>query len=166
MTYWRYFKEGKWNKEVDVRDFMDKNYKEYLGDSSFLVGPTESSTKLHQMVVDLLEEEKRRGGVIELDTNVVASITSHQAGYLDKSIEKIVGLQTDKPFKRAFHPYGGIQVAVKAAEAYGYHISDELKHVFTEYRKTHNQGVFDVYNQDIRKSKTFRNHYRITRWLW
>ena len=153
MSYWRQFKEGKWNQTVDVRDFMDKNYTEYLGNSSFLVGPTANSLKLNKMVLDLLDEEKSKGGVIELDTHVVASITSHGAGYLDRSIEKIVGLQTDKPFKRAFHPYGGIQVAVKAAEAYGYHISDELKHVFTEYRKTHNQGVFDVYNQDIRKAR-------------
>ena len=153
MSYWRQFKEGKWNQTVDVRDFMDKNYTEYLGNSSFLVGPTANSLKLNKMVLDLLDEEKSKGGVIELDTHVVASITSHGAGYLDRSIERIVGLQTDKPFKRAFHPYGGIQVAVKAAEAYGYHISDELKHVFTEYRKTHNQGVFDVYNQDIRKAR-------------
>jgi len=153
MSYWRSFKEGKWKTEVNVRDFIDKNYNEYRGNSSFLVGPTSSSIALNQMFFNYLEEEKVKGGVIELDTDVVASITSHQAGYINKNLEKIVGLQTDKPFKRAFHPYGGIQVATKAAEAYGYHISENLKHVFTEYRKTHNQGVFDVYSSDIRKAR-------------
>ena len=153
MTYWRSFKEGKWNSSVDVRDFIDKNYTEYKGNSSFLVSATKDTLKLNQMVLDLLKEEKVKGGVIELDTDVVASMTSHGAGYLNKDIEKIVGLQTDKPFKRAFHPYGGIGVATKAAEAYGYHINDDLKHVFTEYRKTHNQGVFDVYSLDIRKAR-------------
>ncbi|HPG42241.1 MAG TPA: formate C-acetyltransferase [Acholeplasmataceae bacterium] len=132
---------------------MINNYKEYMGDASFLAGPTDSSIKLNQMFEGFLEEEKKNGGVIELDTHVVASITSHGPGYIDKDLEKIVGLQTDKPFKRAFHPYGGIQVATKAAEAYGYHVDDELYKVFTEYRKTHNQGVFDVYNADIRKAR-------------
>jgi formate C-acetyltransferase len=153
MSYWRNFKEGNWKNTVNVRDFIDKNYTEYLGNSSFLVGPTSNSIKLNNMVLNFLEQEKQNGGVIELDTDVVASITSHKAGYLDQNIEQIVGLQTDKPFKRAFHPYGGIQVAVKAAESYGYHVSDDLKHIFTEYRKTHNQGVFDVYNADIRKAR-------------
>jgi len=153
MSYWRGFKEGSWMKEINVRDFMNQNYTEYLGTSSFLTGSTESSLVLNKRILEQLEEEKQKGGVIELDTDVVASITSHNAGYINKSLEKIVGLQTDKPFKRAFHPYGGIQVATKAAEAYGYHISDNLKHVFTEYRKTHNQGVFDVYNGDIRKAR-------------
>ena len=153
MSYWRNFKEGNWKNKVNVRDFIDKNYTEYFGNSSFLVGPTNNSIKLNSMVLDFLEQEKVNGGVIELDTDVVASITSHKAGYLDQNIEQIVGLQTDKPFKRAFHPYGGIQVAVKAAESYGYHVSDDLKHIFTEYRKTHNQGVFDVYSADIRKAR-------------
>jgi len=153
MSYWRNFKEGNWKNTVNVRDFIDKNYTEYFGNSSFLVGPTNNSIKLNSMVLDFLEQEKVNGGVIELDTDVVASITSHKAGYLDQNIEQIVGLQTDKPFKRAFHPYGGIQVAVKAAESYGYHVSDDLKHIFTEYRKTHNQGVFDVYSADIRKAR-------------
>jgi formate C-acetyltransferase len=153
MNAWQGFKQGIWTKEVNVRDFMIHNYKEYLGDASFLQGPTESSLKLNLLFDGYLAEEKEKGGVIELDTHVVASITSHGPGYMDKHLEKIVGLQTDKPFKRAFHPYGGIQVASKAAEAYGYHIDDELYKVFTEYRKTHNQGVFDVYNADIRKAR-------------
>jgi formate C-acetyltransferase len=153
MSAWNGFKEGKWMSSIDVRDFIDKNYTEYQGSSSFLVGPTENSLKLNQLFEGYLKEEKDKGGVIELDTHVVASITSHGPGYMEKEIEKIVGLQTDKPFKRAFHPYGGIQVAVKAAESYGYHVDDELKHIFTEYRKTHNQGVFDVYNADIRRAR-------------
>ncbi|HRX44650.1 MAG TPA: pyruvate formate lyase family protein, partial [Acholeplasmataceae bacterium] len=119
MNAWQGFKKGTWMNEVNVRDFMINNYKEYMGDASFLAGPTDSSIKLNQMFEGFLEEEKKNGGVIELDTHVVASITSHGPGYIDKDLEKIVGLQTDKPFKRAFHPYGGIQVATKAAEAYG-----------------------------------------------
>ena len=153
MTFYRGFKEGNWTQNINVREFMHLNYKEYTGDSKFLVGPTEASQKLNQMFFDFLEEEKKLGGVIELDTHVVASMTSHKAGYINQSLEKIVGLQTDRPFKRAFHPYGGIQVAVKAAEAYGYHIDEQLKEVFTLYRKTHNQGVFDVYHSDIRKAR-------------
>jgi formate C-acetyltransferase len=153
MSAWRMFKEGKWIEEINVRDFMLLNYKEYLGDSSFLEGPTESSLILNEMFLGFLEQEKQNGGVIELDTKVVASITSHGPGYIDQRLEKIVGLQTDRPFKRAFHPYGGINVAVKAAEAYGYHVDDETKHIFSEYRKTHNQGVFDVYNADIRRAR-------------
>lgn len=150
MNNWNGFKGDSWTGSVNVRDFIVDNYEEYLGDESFLVGPTEASTKLNDLFIDLLRQEKENGGVLECDTDVVASITSHGPGYLDKSLEKIVGLQTDKPLKRGFHPYGGIQVAVKAAEAYGYHVSDDLQHVFTHYRKTHNQGVFDVYNKEIR----------------
>lgn len=153
MSAWRKFVQGTWNKEINVRDFMSLNYKEYLGDSSFLQGPTESSLKLNEMFYGFLEEEKQKGGVIELDTKVAATLTSHGAGYIDKNLEKIVGLQTDKPFKRAFHPFGGINVAVKAAESYGYHVDDETKFIFNEYRKTHNQGVFDVYNADIRRAR-------------
>ncbi len=153
MSAWRNFTEGKWVEEINVRDFMSLNFKEYLGDSSFLVGPSKSSLKLNDMFFGFLKEEKEKGGVIELDTKVVASITSHGPGYIDKKLEKIVGLQTDKPFKRAFHPYGGINVAVKAAEAYGYEVDEDVKHIFSEYRKTHNQGVFDVYNADIRKAR-------------
>jgi len=153
MKAWQGFKQGLWMNKIDVRDFMIQHYTEYLGDASFLQGPTASTIKLNDMFNNYLKEEKEKGGVIELDTHVVASITSHGPGYMDQQLEKIVGLQTDKPFKRAFHPYGGIQVATKAAEAYGYKIDDELYKVFTEYRKTHNQGVFDVYNADIRRAR-------------
>lgn len=154
MKGWTGFKKGSWCESVNVRDFIVSNYTEYLGDSAFLVGPTEASVKLNDIFLDLLKQEKDNGGVLECDTAVVAGITSHGPGYIDKDLEKIVGLQTDKPLKRGFHPYGGIQVAVKAAEAYGYHINDDLQHVFTNYRKTHNQGVFDVYNAEIKRARS------------
>jgi len=150
MKKWEGFKLGNWANSVNVRDFIVENYEEYLGDESFLVGPTDASTQLNNMFIDLLRQEKENGGVLECDTEVVTSITSHGPGYIDQKLEKIVGLQTDKPLKRAFFPYGGIQVAVKAAESYGYHVNPELVHIFNEYRKTHNQGVFDVYNDEIR----------------
>ncbi|MDG0889399.1 formate C-acetyltransferase [Paracholeplasma manati] len=150
MKKWEGFKLGNWANTVNVRDFIVENYEEYLGDESFLVGPTDASTKLNNMFIDLLRQEKENGGVLECDTEVVSSITSHGPGYIDQNLEKIVGLQTDKPLKRAFFPYGGIQVAVKAAEAYGFNVKPELVHIFNEYRKTHNQGVFDVYNEEIR----------------
>lgn len=150
MKKWEGFKLGNWANSVNVRDFIVENYEEYLGDESFLVGPTDASTQLNNMFIDLLRQEKENGGVLECDTEVVTSITSHGPGYIDQKLEKIVGLQTDKPLKRAFFPYGGIQVAVKAAESYGYNVNPELVHIFNEYRKTHNQGVFDVYNDEIR----------------
>ena len=150
MKKWEGFKQGSWTELVNVRDFIVENFEEYKGDGSFLVGPTDASTKLNEALIDLLRQEKENGGVLGCDTDVVASINSHGPGYINKDLEKIVGLQTDEPLKRGFHPYGGIQVAVKAAESYGYHISDDLQHTFTHYRKTHNQGVFDVYNNEIR----------------
>ena len=150
MKKWEGFKLGNWANSVNVRDFIVENFDEYLGDESFLVGPTDASSKLNEMFIDLLRQEKENGGVLECDTDVVSSIVSHGPGYIEKSLEKIVGLQTDKPLKRAFFPYGGIQVATKAAESYGFHVTPELVHIFNEYRKTHNQGVFDVYNDEIR----------------
>lgn len=153
MNAWRGFKSGSWKKEINVRDFMIKNYKEYMGDSSFLVGPTESSIKLNERFYDLLKLEKEQGGSLGMDTKIVSSLTSHEAGYINKDLEKIVGLQTDAPFKRAFHPYGGINVAYKAAKAYGYEIDPEMIHIFNTYRKTHNQGVFDVYSPEIRNAR-------------
>src|SRR5690554_4096502 len=107
MKAWRGFKSGNWEKEIDVRDFINKNYTEYLGNSEFLVGTTDASLKLNEMFKGYLKEEKDKGGVIDMDTKVISSITSHGAGYINKDLEKIVGLQTNKPFKRAFHPYGG-----------------------------------------------------------
>ncbi len=154
MNAWRSFKGGSWEKEINVRDFMINNYTEYLGDSAFLEGPTESSTKLNERFYELLKLEKEQGGALDMDTKVVSSMTSHAAGYINKDLEKIVGLQTDAPFKRAFHPYGGIKIAYKAAKAYGYDIDPEMIHIFSTYRKTHNQGVFDVYSPDIRAARS------------
>ncbi|MFA6801130.1 MAG: formate C-acetyltransferase [Acholeplasmataceae bacterium] len=153
MNAWRDFKNGSWENEINVRNFMIANYEEYLGDSSFLVGPTENSTKLNKQFFDLLKLEKENGGTLGMDTDVVSSMTSHGPGYIDKDLEKIVGLQTDAPFKRAFHPYGGINVAYKAAKAYGYEIDPTMLHIFSAYRKTHNQGVFDVYSPEIRNAR-------------
>ncbi len=153
MNPYKNFKSGAWENTINVRDFIQNNYSEHTQDGTFLKGPTDASTQLNTLVNNLLLKELKSGGVLEMDTNVVASITSHDAGYIEKDLEKIVGLQTDKPFKRAFHPYGGINVAKKAVEAYGYKISDEMDEIFNTYRKTHNQGVFDAYTQDVRKAR-------------
>lgn len=153
MSHWQGFKEGIWQKKVDVRDFIVNNYSEYLGTSDFLSGPTAASLSLNEQFKNLIKAEKENGGTIGMDTDIVSSITSHGAGYIDQKLEKIVGLQTEKPFHRAFHPYGGINVAYNAAKAYGYEIDENLKHIFTEYRKTHNQGVFDVYTKEIRAAR-------------
>ncbi len=153
---WKGFKDGQWTKAIDVRDFINKNYTEYLGDGTFLAGPTASSKKLNEMFVNFLQEEREKGGVIDMDVEIPSTITSHKAGYIQKDIETIVGLQTDKPFKRGFHPFGGINIAAKAAEAYGYTVPEKTMHLFTEYRKTHNQGVFDAYTPEIRRAR--RSH--------
>lgn len=153
MKAWRKFNEGTWQTRIDVRDFIQNNYTDYRGDDTFLEGPTESSTILNEQVNAFLLRELKEGGVLEMDTDTVSSITSHKAGYIDKDLETIVGLQTDKPFKRAFHPYGGINVAKKALEAYGYKVSDRMDEIFSKYRKTHNQGVFDAYTQEVRKAR-------------
>jgi len=153
MNAWHNFKQGEWVKTIDVRDFILNNYSEYKGDDTFLVGPTEATKVLNNHVNQYLLDELKQGGVIDMDTDVVSSITSHQAGYIDQSLEKIVGLQTDQPFKRAFHPYGGINVAKKALEAYGYKVSNQMDEIFSKYRKTHNQGVFDAYTQEVRKAR-------------
>jgi len=154
---WEGFKEGKWCERIDVRDFIQKNYTPYEGDSSFLAGPTDATNKLWTKVLDLMKQEREAGGVLDMDTKVVSSLVSHGAGYIDESmkdLEKIVGLQTDKPFKRSLMPYGGINMAVKACSENGYEVDDEIKHIFTEYRKTHNQGVFDVYTPEMRAART------------
>lgn len=153
MNAYRKFKGGSWEKEINVRDFMLANYSEYMGDDQFLAGPTKSSIALNDKFHELLKLEKEKGGAIDMDTKVVSSMTSHKAGYIDKDLEKIVGLQTDAPFKRAFHPYGGIKVSYKAAKAYGYEIDPSMMHIFNIYRKTHNQGVFDVYSDEIRNAR-------------
>lgn len=151
---WEGFTLGKWCERIDVRDFIQKNYTPYDGDSSFLADPTDATKQLWDQVLDLMKQEREAGGVLDMDTKVVSSLVSHGAGYLNKDLEQIVGLQTDKPFKRAMMPYGGLNMAAKACSDNGYEIDDEIKHIFTEYRKTHNQGVFDVYNAEMRAARS------------
>ena len=147
------FVGGKWQSEINVRDFIQKNYTPYDGDSSFLVGPTEATTKLWQECCDLFKQERDNGGVLDMDTKIVSTITSHKAGYIDKSLETIVGLQTDKPLKRSLQPFGGIRMAETSCKSYGYEVDPEITEIFTKYRKTHNQGVFDCYTPEMRKAR-------------
>ena len=147
------FVKGRWTQEINVRDFIQKNYTPYTGNSDFLAGPTEATKKLWNECLDLLDKEHKNGGVLDMDTKIVSTITSHGAGYIDKDLEKIVGLQTDKPLKRSLQPFGGIRMAEGALNAYGYEIDPEVKEIFTKYRKTHNQGVFDVYTPEMRKAR-------------
>ncbi len=151
LKQWDTFNGGAWQKEIDVRDFIQKNYTLYEGDDTFLAGPTDATLKLWDQCLELGIQERANGGVLDADTKIVSTITSHKAGYLDKDLEKIVGFQTDKPFKRSLQPFGGINVAVKASSSYGFEVDQEVKDIFTKYRKTHNQGVFDVYSSDMRK---------------
>ena len=147
------FNAGKWQSEINVRDFIQKNYTPYDGDSSFLAGPTEATTKLWEECCDLLKQERDNGGVLDMDTKVVSTITSHGAGYIDKNLETIVGLQTDKPLKRSMQPFGGIRMAETSCKSYGYEVDPEISEIFTKYRKTHNQGVFDAYTPEMRKAR-------------
>lgn len=155
-TGWNGFVGGKWQKEVNVRDFIQKNYTPYEGDDSFLAAPTQNTKDLWQQVLDLSKLEREKGGVVDMDTKVVSTLTSHKAGYLDKSKETIVGLQTDKPFKRGMNVYGGIRMAEKACADNGYTVDPEIVEFFTIHRKTHNAGVFDVYDPEIRRCRS--NH--------
>ena len=147
------FISGKWQQEINVRDFIQKNYTPYEGDSSFLAKPTEATTKLWQECCDLLKKERDNGGVLDMDTKVVSTITSHGAGYIDKNLETIVGLQTDAPLKRSMQPFGGIRMAESACKSYGYEVDSEVSEVFTKYRKTHNQGVFDTYTPEMKAAR-------------
>lgn len=149
---WRRFKEGNWQKNIDVRDFIQRNYILYEGDESFLEGPTERTKKLWDKVLNLMQEELKKG-VLDVDTSTVSSITSHKAGYIDKELEEIVGLQTDAPLKRAVMPYGGIRMVRNALKAYGYEVDPEIDEIFTKYRKTHNDGVFDAYTPEIKLAR-------------
>ena len=153
MEQWQGFKGKKWQEEIDVRDFIQQNYTLYEGDDSFLAGPTQATKDLWAQVMDLNKQEREAGGVLDTDTSVVSTITSHGPGYLDKDKEQVVGFQTDKPFKRGLQPFGGIRMSEKSAEAYGFHVDPEVSHIFTEYRKTHNQGVFDVYTPEMRAAR-------------
>lgn len=147
------FVGGKWQQEINVRDFIQKNYAPYDGDSSFLAEPTGATTKLWQECCDLLKKERENGGVLDMDTKIVSTITSHGAGYIDKDLETIVGLQTDKPLKRSMQPFGGIRMAESACKSYGYEVDSEVSEIFTKYRKTHNQGVFDVYTPEMKAAR-------------
>ncbi|MBQ9981233.1 MAG: formate C-acetyltransferase, partial [Oscillospiraceae bacterium] len=150
---WNGFKGTKWREEIDTRSFIQDNYTPYDGDESFLAGPTEATDKLWGRLQELQKEERSKGGVLDMDTHIVSGITSHEPGYIDselKNLEKVVGLQTDKPLKRAFMPYGGIKMAEEACKTYGYTPDPMLHKIFTEYHKTHNQGVFDAYTPEMR----------------
>lgn len=150
---WDGFVGGNWQRAVDVRDFIQKNYTPYNGDDSFLAGPTEATTKLWADVMDLFAQETANGGVLDMDTKQVSTITSHEAGYIEKPLEQIVGLQTDKPLKRALMVDGGVRMAMAACKAYGYEVDPEIVDFYTYRRKTHNAGVFDVYTEDMRKCR-------------
>lgn len=150
---WDGFVGGNWQRAVDVREFIQKNYTPYDGNDSFLAGPTEATTKLWADVMDLFAQETANGGVLDMDTKQVSTITSHEAGYIDKPLEQIVGLQTDKPLKRALMVDGGVRMAMAACKAYGYEVDPEIVDFYTYRRKTHNAGVFDVYTEDMRKCR-------------
>lgn len=153
---WRGFTDGHWNDDVNVRDFIQRNYTPYDGDESFLEGPTEATNKLWGRLQELQKEERSKDGVLDMETEIVSSLTAYGPGYIDESmkdLEQIVGLQTDKPLKRAFMPYGGIKMAEEACETYGYKPSEKLHEIFTKYHKTHNQAVFDAYTPEMRAAR-------------
>lgn len=150
---WYGFNSGKWNNEIDVRDFIQVNYTPYTGESDFLQPCSEDSNTLWEMAQKLMKAESAKGGVLDADTSVIGTITSHGPGYLDKNIEKIVGFQTDKPLKRALQPVGGVKMSEQALEAYGYKMDPKVKEIFTKYRKTHNQGVFEAYTKEMREAR-------------
>ena len=151
---WRGFEGGTWVKEINLRSFIRHNYTPYNGNEDFLEGPTENTKALWEQVLDLTRQEREAGGVLDMDTKVISTITSHGPGYLDKEKEKIVGLQTDKPFKRAMMPYGGIRMAEKACADNGYKLDPEVSEFFSIHRKTHNAGVFDAYTPEMRACRS------------
>ncbi|MBS4197956.1 formate C-acetyltransferase [Lederbergia citri] len=153
MSHWKGFAEGRWQQEVDVRNFIVNNYSLYEGNEEFLQGPTEATSDLWKQVMELTKKERENGGVLDMDTKVVSTITSHGPGYLQEELEQIVGFQTDKPFKRSLQPFGGIRMAEAAAESYGFKVDEDVEEIFTKYRKTHNQGVFDVYTAEMRLAR-------------
>ena len=153
---WEGFEGRIWKEEVNVRDFIQKNYTPYDGDESFLADPTEATNKLWGTLQKLQKEERAKGGVLDMETEVVSSLTAYGPGYIDESLkdlEQIVGLQTDKPLKRAFMPYGGIKMAEQACTTYGYQPSEKLHEIFTKYTRTHNQAVFDAYTPEMKKAR-------------
>ena len=150
---WNGFVDGKWCNEIDVRDFIQKNYNPYNGDESFLAGPTDATNKLWDELQKLQKEERAKGGVLDMETEVVSDITAYGAGYLDKDLEKVVGLQTDKPLKRAFMPYGGIRMAEQSCQMYGYEPSEKLHEIFTKYHTTHSDAVFSCYTKEMKAAR-------------
>jgi formate C-acetyltransferase len=149
MEQWHGFNKGTWSKEINVRDFILSNYKPYEGDDSFLAPATDATNKLWEQVMLLTKQERENGGVLDMDTETVSTITSHGPGYLDEDLEKVVGVQTDKPFNRSLQPFGGIRMAKQACASYGYELNPEIEKIFTDFRKTHNQGVFDAYTDEM-----------------
>ena len=152
---WNGFKGGDWKEEINIRDFIQHNYTPYEGDSNFLEKTTEKTDKLWNEVLELYKKEhESEGGVLDIDTKTISTVSAHDAGYIDKDLEEIVGLQTDKPLKRAIMPFGGIRIVEKSCEAYGRKVDEEVENIFHHYRKTHNDGVFDVYTPDIRAARS------------
>ena len=167
QTAWRGFLGSKWTDEVNVRDFIQNNYTQYDGDESFLAAPTSATHLLWERLQKLQKEEHEKGGVLECETEIVSSLTAYGPGYIDpelKDLERIVGLQTDKPLKRAFMPFGGIKMAEEAAETYGYHVNPKFHKIFTEYHKTHNQAVFIYPGNENRPPLPYR--HRASGYLW
>ena len=153
MDAYKGFNNGSWQREINVRDFIQRNYNPYEGDDTFLEGPTAATTELWQEVSELTKQEVAAGGVLDADTSLVSTISSHKAGYIDQALEKIVGVQTDKPFKRSLQPFGGIRMSQDALASYGFEIDQQVVDIFTNYRKTHNQGVFDAYTDEIKAAR-------------
>ena len=152
MTAWKDFKKGNWSENIDVLDFINLNYSQYEGDAEFLEGPTENTKKLWDELTFLFKKERDNGGTLDVDVDTISGIDAYAPGYIDKDLEKIVGLQTDAPLKRAIMPYGGIRMVENSCDAYGFKLNPEIKEIFTKYRKTHNQGVFDVYTEEMRNA--------------
>ncbi|MCS7460948.1 formate C-acetyltransferase [Paenibacillus doosanensis] len=152
-AYYEGFRSGKWKTHIDVKDFIDRNLTPYTGDEAFLAGPTEATVALWERIRELMKQENANGGVLDIDVNTVSTITSHAPGYIDQEKEQIVGLQTDAPFKRSVQPFGGIRMVVDACEAYGFQLPEEIVKLFTDIRKTHNQGVFDAYTTEMRTAR-------------
>ncbi len=151
---WQNFKKGSWSKKIDVRDFIQRNYTPYEGDESFLANATDRTKKLWDNVLELYKKERENGGVLDADTKTPSSINAYEAGYIDKNLEQIVGLQTDAPLKRAIMPNGGIRIVEKSAESYGLKVDPETEYIYHNLRKTHNDGVFSVYTPDIRAARS------------
>ena len=151
---WTGFNKGGWQKEINVRDFIQANYTPYAGDAKFLANPTEKTKKLWDKVLELYKKENANNGVLDIDSSVASTITSHKAGYIEKDLEEIVGLQTDEPLKRAIMPAGGYRIVEKSCAAYGREVAPEIKETYTKHRKTHNDGVFEAYTKEIRAARS------------